>query len=301
MKTVPVKTTLREFVAFRSDGCRLAAGAANGDLTVWDTTHARAPRLIVRRQGPGIHAAAWNPSATGLLATASVDGNVAIWRSAEDRPMQLLSGSSDRLRSPRFVGWLRDGGALYCVTANGHAAIWQPQYPDAIAHSSERVHQAVVAAYSMRDSVAVITRDGWNCRWDPSTNGWQSTRLGAGLVTTSTASSLLLAVARDDGSIEILDHDLRLLDAVHTGGPGPSAMAFSGDSRLLVVALPDGDVMAFDPTGAVRWRFRCTARVPTTLAVAAGLVALGGSAAAPRLIGLDDGTMLHSAGAVRGR
>jgi WD40 repeat protein len=287
----------RQNVAFRADARRLAVGAPNGDLIIWDTAVAGKPTMLARlRHGRGIRGAAWNPAAVRLLATSSADGTAAIWHTVEDPHPQPIDNLPLWLDSPRHLGWLAGGRYLFCATGRGDVTVWHTQQPRLFRRAGLPVAASVVAACPTRSAITMITTGGLAYSWDPWRDAWRRMDLGGSQVTACAWSASSLAVAHHDGRIDVVDERLHPIGAVRIREHGaPHTMAFSDDSRLLVTVFPDGTVAAFDCDGRPRWQNPPGAgRAPVAVAVAGELVALAGSAGRPHILDITDGTPVIS-------
>lgn len=294
----PVPTITRGLVTFRSDARRLAVGAPNGDLTIWDTALAHCPTLISRiRRGRGIRAVAWNPAAARLLATSSADRTATIWQTVDDRPPRPVTDAPLHLDDPHHLGWLADGQYLFCVARQGRTTIWHSQDPRQFRQSQGPDRGAVIAAYPTPATIMTVTADGWACSWDPWQDRWQASRLGGAPILACARSGSLVALARPDGLIDIVDQGLRLMGTVRIrDGDAPQSMAMSEDGDVLVALYRDGTMIACESTGGVRWRIPPEPdRAATAVDVAGGLVALGGQAARPQIVDIEAGTKIGAA------
>jgi WD40 repeat protein len=280
-------TGLAALTAFRSDGRRLATTGANGDLKVWDTTDPRQPLLLMRlTRRHRVVAAAWNPTAADLLATLSTDGSISVWRMVDDRPPQEML----RLRLPYgrsgTLAWLPDGRHIACAGSDGVISAWDlvsgARQTQVLGDSSlclslypapDGVLRSVYRDGSVRQSgtrtrhIQPVTAASWSC-----TGGW-------------------LAVARDDGSVEVRDESLRTRWARAVTSTGASLLAWYGDAAIVVADRAGRTLTALDTLGRVLWRNRLAA-VPTALSVAGEIVAIGGHSYAPWIVELGAGTTL---------
>jgi WD40 repeat protein len=102
-------------VAFHADGRHVVAGADDGTVRVWDTRTDGVARLGMH--GAAVKSVACAPS--GLIATASTDGEAHLWRLDSGTP---LRGFDDQPGGVSGVFFSRDGTRL--LTWGSRGAIW---------------------------------------------------------------------------------------------------------------------------------------------------------------------------------
>jgi WD40 repeat protein len=226
-------------LAFRADASRLALGSPSRDLLLWDTSAPGRPSHVSDlRRGGGIVAAAWNPAAVSLLATVSTDGSVATWRILDDRPPQLTATMACPRDRPQHLAWLSGGKHLFTTTSLGRTTVWEAD-GTALAFRGRTVEGLVVAAFGWSGATALVSHVGHVELWDPATQ-FAKSRVLPGRVVAAAHSGALLAVAFDDGRVELVDRELERVTMIRLGSPAPVALAFSDDGQALVAAAGDG-------------------------------------------------------------
>ncbi|MFF3215496.1 hypothetical protein ACFYYB_33290 [Streptomyces sp. NPDC002886] len=82
-------------------------------MLIWDTTDPTQPiqttRLHHRRL---VNASSWNPVDPALLATASADKSVAVWRIPDEGPADLVNVLARHTDDINSVAWMPDGERL---------------------------------------------------------------------------------------------------------------------------------------------------------------------------------------------
>ncbi|MBM2619728.1 hypothetical protein JIG36_29890 [Actinoplanes sp. LDG1-06] len=263
-------------IAFRSDARRLALGALNGDLTLWDTTSPARPRRFGRlRQGRNIVTATWNPAASDLLATASTDGLVVIWRLPADQPAERLAQWAGPARRPAHAGWAANGRHVFSVTADGYATAWEVQRGRLIGQAAVTGGHPVAGAHCRGREIVVVTRNGWARVWDPGRPPEPWIRLTDAPVSTCTWSDRFLLVAGEKGHVAFFDAGFRELRTLRVGRSGPRAIACTDD--YLAALFPGGVTIAVDMRGELMWKTDFGLRNGGSIAVAEDLIAAGDS------------------------
>jgi len=286
-------TAVREFryaaMAFRSDARRLAISAPNGELALWNTAAPAYPERAGRlRMRHGIVAAAWNPAVTDMLATTTSDGMVAVWRLQDDRLPDCLGRWAAPGDSPRFIGWVAEGRRLFSMAGDGHTAVWDVRTGDRLGRTDISGGRPVAAAHCRGGEVVAITGSGWARLWRPGREPSDWIRLTDAAVRACAWSSTLLVIASGDGRIVCYDADFRPVAGMRIAQDRLSALACSDGGRL-VASFDNGDVLAFDLDGTVRWETSVGAGPARSIAVAGDLIAVAGRSARPTLLALPNG------------
>ena len=111
-------------VAFSPDGARLAAGTADGEVSLWDVAGARRLGVVVPRQKHGGAVADLDFSPDGQrLASASADGTVKLWDTASDTP-DIVVTLVGHVGAVQRVGFAPGGQVLASAGADGSARLW---------------------------------------------------------------------------------------------------------------------------------------------------------------------------------
>ena len=276
-------------MAFRSDARRLAISAPNGELALWDTTAPAYPERSGRlRMRHGIVAAAWNPAVADMLATTTSDGTVAVWRLQDDRLPECIASWAAPTDHPRFTGWVAQGRCLFSMDGAGHTAVWDVRTGDGIGQTDISGGRPVVAAHYRGDQVVAITATGWARVWRPGREPGDWIRLTDTAVRACAWSSRLLVIAGGDGRLACFDAGFQPVVGMRIVQERLSALACS-DSGRLVASFDDGDVIAVDLDGTLRWETSVGAEPARSIAVAGDLVAVAGRSARPTLLALPNG------------
>ena len=261
-------------VAFRADGRRLASGSADGSVLVWDTSPAHLP-VVATELGnrSAITALAWNPAAADLLAAGSADGTVAVWRVVDDRPPALLRVLPGHGGDVTAVAWLPDGRHVLCL-AGGAVAVWHAfdevrrgELPDCVRLC---VSSAGLVATAGPDGMVAV-RDLWR---DPSP---MSRRHNAAIEECAwSPDSSMLALARSDGSLQLLTAELVTIRTIPLGDGPLRTVAWSADGNHLLVGAYDAVVLDVRPPDRLLWR-RADPLVWTRSLASGGTVVAAGS------------------------
>ncbi|GGM24078.1 WD40 repeat domain-containing protein [Micromonospora yangpuensis] len=282
-------------VALRPAGDRLATCSYDGTVLVWDTADPTAPvarhRLRHRRL---VNAAAWHPTDAGVLATASADKTVAVWRLADDEPPSLLNTLARHTDDVNSVAWLPDGERLVCVSEDGRATLWHAVDGTFLGEVGAHAAHCMAVAASRHGLVATVGEDGLVSVYDlvgsdaPARRTYDVSVEGCAW----SRSGKILAVARDDGRVDLLTTQLDLLLSMAVSTSAARTVDWSDDDSCLVVGAYDGSVHVFDVCGQ-RLRRIDDARVwPRSVAVGRGLIAAGSFATGPHLFDLSTGAEL---------
>ncbi|WP_344520363.1 WD40 repeat domain-containing protein [Paractinoplanes durhamensis] len=270
-------------VALRADGGRLASGSHDRSVIVWDTTDPARPAMVTEfGHRAAVLSVAWNPAAADLLATGAADGTAAVWRVVDDRPpsqMKVLSGHPGPVTS---VAWMPDGQHLICQIGESRAAVWNAFGETYLGELADCVRLAVsphglVATVGVDRLVAV--RDLWR---DPG----RITYLPAATVEDCAWSpdGTTLALAGDDGSLELLDSTLRPIRSVRLGDTPLRGVTWSTDGRSLIAGTYDPALVALDTSGRPQWRHTDVRLWPRSLAAAGGTVVTAAFSGRPQLL-----------------
>jgi WD40 repeat protein len=198
----------RSVVSYSPDGGRIAAGAPDGSVPVWDTLTRellQQPRL----HSGGVWALAYSPDGS-RLATAGQDATVLVWEAATRRVLHKLNGHS---KPVSYLAFSRDAGLLASASMDNTVMIW-----DATAGKylhTLRGHETWVMGVAFnRDGTRLASASN-----DNSVNIWEHT-FGQGLLGQNVRSRKLnhasmvwlaifspdgkrLATCSDDGAIKV--------------------------------------------------------------------------------------------------
>lgn len=292
-------------VALRADGRRLASCSYDGTVLVWDVSEPSKPlRLSRLRHRRLVNAAAWNPSVPGLLATASADKTVAVWRIADDGTSELVSVLARHTDDINAVDWMPDGQRLICVSEDGRATMWSALTGTYLGEIGSHTAHCMAVSVSADGLVATVGEDGMVAvRRPPGHLPGTEAETGPGAAADTAVrhydssvegcawshSGKVLAVALDDGTVDLLTSGLDHLRTLEVSDSAARAVAWSEDDGALVVGAYDGSLHVFGVDGD-RTHQVYDARVwPRSVSVARGLVAAGSFWNGPHLYRLEDG------------
>ncbi|MEV5989551.1 repetative protein [Streptomyces sp. NPDC052051] len=282
-------------VEFRPDGKRLVSCSYDGSVLVWDTADPARPTPLARlRHRRLVNASAWNPADPEVLATASADKTVAVWR-VDDRGRTtlhtVLARHTDDINA---VAWLPDGERLICVSEDGRATLWSAADGTFLAEVGAHEAHCMMVSVSPQGLVATVGEDGLVAVSDPDgtvpplTRRYDSSIEGCAW----SHSGRLLAVARDDGAVDLLTAALDVVRTVAVSTSAARAVAWAEDDTSFVVGAYDGALHHFALDGTLRHRVEDRRVWPRSVAVAHGVVAAGSFWNGPHLYDLTTGRAL---------
>ncbi|MFF5295940.1 WD40 repeat domain-containing protein [Paractinoplanes globisporus] len=284
----PAHTAPISCVAFRADGGRLASGSHDRSVIVWDTAEpTRAVMVTEFGHHDAVLSVAFNPAAADLLATGCADGTAAVWRVVDDRPpslMKVLAGHPGPVTS---VAWMPDGQHLLCQISSSRAAVWNAFAETYLGEIDDCV-RLTVSAYGLVATVGadglIAVRDLWR---DP---GRITYLPGAAIEDCAwSPDGSTLALAGDDGALELLNPGLLPIRSVRLGDAPLRGITWSADGGSLIAGTYDPALVALDTAGRPQWRSADARLWPRSLAVAGSLVAAATFAGRPHLVDLATG------------
>ncbi|MFD5745780.1 WD40 repeat domain-containing protein [Streptomyces sp. NPDC127033] len=284
-------------VAFRPDGKRLASCSYDGTVLVWDTSEPASPVPLTRlRHRRLVNAAAWSPTAPTLLATASADKTVGVWRIPEHgrhRLVTVLARHTDDINS---VAWMPDGRRLICVSEDGRATMWDTPTGALLAEIGAHAAHCMMVSVSCEGLVATVGEDGMVAVGDPGRPATAEMRHYASSVEGCawSHSGKLLAVARDDGVVNLLTPELDCLRTINVSTSAARSVAWADDDGSIVVGAYDGSLHHIDISGEPIRRTHDARLWPRSVAAANGLIAAGSFWNAPHLLDFATGAELSA-------
>ncbi|CAL9412613.1 hypothetical protein SUDANB108_01691 [Streptomyces sp. enrichment culture] len=281
-------------VALRPDGTRLASCSYDGTVLVWDTQDPARPAVLHRmRHRRLVNACAWNPASPALLATASADKTVAVWRVPDDAgPPVLVSVLARHTDDINSVDWMPDGEHLICVSEDGRATMWHALTGAFRSEVGSHTAHCMAVSVSPDGVVATAGEDGMVAVRRPGTDSDTAVRhYGSSIEGCAWShSGEVLAVARDDGKVDLLTAGLELLRTLEVSDSAARTVGWSDDDSSLVIGAYDGALHFFAADGTRTHRVRDARVWPRSVSVARGLVAAGSFWSGPHLYALDDAT-----------
>jgi toxoflavin biosynthesis protein ToxC len=277
-------------VALRGDGRLLATGSYDGTAMVWEMREQGGPRpLVTLPHRRLVNAVAWNPARPGTLATASADKTAVVWELAEGhtqaRIVSVLARHTDDINS---VAWLPDGRRLACVSEDGGATMWDALDGRFLDSLASHAGHAMMVACSRDGLVATVGEDGMVTVIDPGSGVTRARDYPASVEGCAWShSGRLLAVARDDGLVDVLDRELAAVRSIPVSSSAARSVAWSDDDEQLVIGAYDGSVHFADTSGRHLGRIDDDRMWPRSVTAARGLVAVGSFRSAPFV--LDQG------------
>lgn len=280
-------------VAFRRDGRRLSTCSYDGSVIVWDTTDPAAPaRIATLRHRRLVNAAAWHPTDPHRLATASADKTVAVWRvdGPDAAPVAVLARHTDDVNA---VAWLPDGRRLVCVSEDGRATVWAADTGALLGEIGAHTAHCMMVATSRHGLIATVGEDGLVAVTDPDTPGTRASRRYDASVEGCAWSPAgdLLAVARDDGAVDLLTAGAAHLLTIDVADCAARSVTFADDSTLVVGAY-DGALHTVDVTGRRLASFHDARMWPRSADASGPVVAAGTFGATPLLLDPRRGEVL---------
>jgi WD40 repeat protein len=281
-------------VAFRADGRRLATSSYDGSVLIWDVREPATPVVLHRlKHRRLVNASAWNPAVHSLIATASADKTVAVWSVADGREPALLNVLARHTDDINSVAWLPDGERLICVSEDGRATMWDALSGRLLGEAGSHAAHCMMVAVSAAGLVATVGEDGLVAVTDiggepgsagpPVTRRYDSSIEGCAW----SRDGRLLAVARDDGAVDLLTSRLDLVRTVPVSTSAARAVDWSEDGRSFVVGAYDGALHTFDVDGNRLHTHHDPRLWPRSVATRDGLVAAGSFWNGPHLLDLS--------------
>jgi WD40 repeat protein len=274
-------------VAFRADGGRLASCSYDGTVLVWDTGDPSRPAPLARlRHRRLVNGAAWNPADPALLATASADKTVAVWRIPERGAHTLVGVLARHTDDVNAVAWMPDGRRLACVSEDGRATLWDTRTGALIDEIGGHTAHCMMVAVSRDGLVATVGEDGRVAVGEPGRPASAEVLHYATSIEGCawSHSGKVLAVARDDGVVNLLTPRLECLRTIAVSTSAARSVAWMGDDSSFVVGAYDGSLHHFDVTGEAIRRIRDPRVWPRSVAVSNGVVAAGSFWNGPHLL-----------------
>jgi WD40 repeat protein len=225
-------------VAFSPDGSRLASGAEDGKVYIWDVATRRLERTLVGHTD-SVYSVAFSPDGC-LLASGSKDGTVRVWDGLGGAGRSVLTGHGIVL----CVAFNADGRCLVSGGADDSVRFWDPltgtELRAPLPHDSRSF---TVALHPAKDRLAAGTLGGLIHLWDLSAERLEPFAvLAHGGFVRSLAFSpdgKYLASGSKDGTLRLWDTSADMLAL------GDSTLLSERNGVVQCVAFsPDGTLLA---------------------------------------------------------
>ena len=282
-------------VALRPDGRRLASSSYDGTVLVWDTADPKAPaRIAELRHRRLVNGSAWNPAKPDLLATASADKTVAIWRIADDGRVDLVTVLARHTDDINSVAWMPDGERIICVSEDGRATMWNVPTGRLIGEVGSHAAHCMMVSVNRSGLVATVGEDGLVAVTDPAGSAAPAVRRYDCSIEGCawSRSGDVLAVTRDDGAVDLLTPRAEWLRTVRVSRSAARTVDWSDDDGSLVVGAYDGALHFFDADGGRLREVRDPRLWPRSVSAARGLLAAGSFWSTPHLFDFATGAEL---------
>jgi WD40 repeat protein len=226
------------------DSDQIAAGGFDSLIRIWDAVSGDFIKYL-RGHLLGVVRLSYSPFGH-FLASASDDATVRIW-DGSGQHLQTLRGPNTRVVDMDAS----INGQLVAAASNQNVHIWNPQTAELLHTISQPVGWYTAAAFSPNGQLLVTAFDGRRLEtWDTTT--WKRKDL---IPVNAQVRSLeynstgrLLAIAYQDGRIQIRDAFYRLLLVDLEGHPKITSLSFSFDDSQLVSSSADGSIRIWDLT-----------------------------------------------------
>ena len=270
-------------VACRDD--RVATCSYDGSAIAW--------RLEGRRLVPGhrvwhrrlVNAAAWHPTDPSVLATASADKTAAVWRLGDGGAVELVAVLARHTDDVNAVAWLPDGRRLVAVSEDGTASLWDALAGRFLGFVARHGGHCMMTAVSGDGLVATVGEDGVVNVGDPDRPGsWTGRAVGASVEGCAwSPAGDVLALARDDGRLELVDRSLATRSCATVGSSAVRCVVWLVGRRLGVGGY-DGTVRIVDTAGRVLHTFHDERLWPRSVAAGPGGVLAGSFWSSPFVV-----------------
>ncbi|MCE6995206.1 WD40 repeat domain-containing protein [Saccharothrix sp. S26] len=282
-------------IAFRADGRRLASSSYDGTVLVWDVEDRRRPTPVARLHHRRlVNASAWNPRDPEVLATASADKTVAVWRIGADGAVAAISTLARHTDDINSVGWLPDGERLICVSEDGRATMWDGLTGRFLASVASHAAHCMMVSVNNKGLVATVGEDGMVAVFSPDDDTRRATKLYESSVEGCEWSpdGDTLAIARDDGRVDLLTAALDVVVSAEVSGSAVRSVAWI-DEEVFVAGAYDGALHFIDRSGAVIGRHSDDRAWPRSVGAARGVVAVGSFWSTPHLLDARTRELVH--------
>lgn len=265
--------------AFSPDNRSLATCSYDGTVIIWDVSDPAEPlRRTQLRHRRLVNSSTWNPVDPSLLATASADKTVAIWKvDPEGTTPSVHSVLARHTDDINAVAWMPDGQRLICVSEDGRATMWDISDGAFLSEIGSHTAHCMAVAVSGDGRVATVGEDGLVAVHSPDDERETLERYYTSSVEGCSWShgGEYLAVACDDGTVEVLDDDLKPVDTIAVSTSAARAVSWTDDDLHLVVGAYDGSVHLLDRDSGERRRLTDPRLWPRSVDVSADTVVVG--------------------------
>lgn len=284
-------------VTFSKDGARLATCSYDGTVIVWDSSIPSQLREITcLKHRRLVNGAAWNPDDQRILATASADKTVGVWKLNQDGTSNVVSVLAHHSDDVNSVSWLPDGRRLVCVSEDGKATMWDAIngrfMGPLVAHSGH----CMMVSVSCNGLISTVGEDGLVAIISSDQTGEVSRRTYAGSIEGCAWSheGTRLTIARDDGYLDILSVELKTISSIKVSTSAVRSVAWTANDSMLIVGAYDGIVRLFTLESKCMGQFKASRVWPRSVTTAKGKAAIGSYGSTPYVI--DDVQMqeLHA-------
>lgn len=281
-------------VAFAPDGAWLASSSYDGSVVIWrrqagfgDAELAPVARVRHRRL---VNASSWSPEHPGLLATASADQTVGLWRlDPESGAVEAVGRLARHTDDVNAAAWLRDGERLVTVSEDSTSLLWDARSGRFLGRVTSHAGHCMGVAVSVSGLVLTVGEDGEVFVGDVD----QPSRARRRRFPTSiegcawSADGSRAVLACDDGRVRVVSPELDLLGEIEVAPSAVRAVAFATDgSDRLVVGSYDASVQVL--RGETVEARRAGGRLwPRSLDSFGETVAVGSFGSTPVILDLD--------------
>ncbi|MHC5004571.1 MAG: WD40 repeat domain-containing protein, partial [Planctomycetota bacterium] len=153
-------------IAFSCDGSRLAAGAEDGTVRIWDPA-----RGTLLRELPGHGDLVWSVAfAPGgaVLASGSWDGTVRVWHVETGEEQRVLPSPAGRVYP---VAFSEDGALLACGSLSGAVRLWETSGYEELATLSGHEGGVLDLEFAREDTLLI------SASMDETVRGWSTDEL----------------------------------------------------------------------------------------------------------------------------
>ena len=277
------------------DGRRLATSSYDGSVQIWDVSDPKQPVVVQRLQHRRlVNSSTWNPSVRTLLATASADKTVAVWSVPDQGDATLVNVLARHTDDINSVAWMPDGERLICVSEDGRATMWHVLTGELLGEVSSHAAHCMMVAVNRDGLVATVGEDGMVAVRRPDSEGGDRARHYDSSIEGCAWSrgGDLLAVARDDGAVDLLTAELDHVRTVQVSSSAARAVDWAEDDQSFVVGAYDGSLHTFDLDGNRLHTYHDERVWPRSVATRNGLLAAGSFGSGPHLLELASTAVL---------